>query len=178
MLASFGAVAIFADEVSRAVYEPGKAGHRAIVKAFGREVLDRDGRVDRKSLAARVFASDAERRKLEAAVWPVMAEAMRQKLAQAEADGAPAAVIEAAVLFEAGWDRLVDEVWTVTAPEGALIERVGARDGLTAEQVRARMKAQLPASEKEKRADRVIVNDGTLAHLRRQVEKAWREATR
>jgi dephospho-CoA kinase len=87
-------------------------------------------------------------------------------------------VIEAAVLFEAGWDRLVDEVWTVTAPEAVLIERVGARDGLTAEQVRARMRAQLPAAEKEKRADRVIVNDGTLAHLRRQVEKAWREATR
>ena len=177
ILASLGAVAVYADEVSRAVYEPGEAGFRAIVDVFGSGVLDRDGRIDRRALGAKVFASEPERRKLEAAVWPVIAEALSRRLAEAEQGGATAAVIEAAVLFEAGWDRLVDEVWTVTAPETALVERVGARDGLSADQVRARMKAQLPAAEKEKRADRVVRNDGTLENLREHVEKAWREAT-
>ena len=178
ILASLGAVPVFADVVSRAVYEPGEAGHRAVVDAFGKDLLDSGGRIDRRALGARVFASEPERRKLEAAVWPVIAAAIEERLAEAEADGAPAGVVEAAVLFEAGWDSLVDEVWTVTAPKAVLIERVGARDGLSAEQVRARMRAQLPDSEKVKRADRVIVNDGTLEDLRKQVEEAWREATR
>lgn len=176
-LAALGATVIFADEVSRQLYEPGEEGAKAIAREFGEKVLTPDGGIDRKALAAIVFSSDEERRRLERAVWPVMAEAVSRQMEAAETAGAPAVALEAAVLFEAGWERLVDEVWAVTAPDRTVMERVGKRDGLSEEQVRARQKAQLPAEEKIRRADRVIVNDGSLENLRQQVRRAWEKAT-
>jgi dephospho-CoA kinase len=174
-LEALGATVIFADAVSRQVYEPGQAGFDAVVREFGEKVVGPDGRIDRKALAAIVFSSEEQRKRLESAVWPVMAEAVERQMADAEAKGAPAVALEAAVLFEAGWERLVDEVWTVVAPDRAVIERVGRRDGLSEDQVKARLKAQLPAEEKARRADRVIVNDGSLDGLREQVRRAWEE---
>lgn len=177
ILASLGAVVIFADEISRRIYEPGDAGHQAVVDTFGETVLDEDERIDRPALAAIVFGDELQRRRLEAAVWPVMAAVVKKEMTEAEAKDAPAAVIEAAVLFEAGWDRLVDEVWTVTTGEETSVQRVGRRDGLSEAQVRARMAAQLSADEKERRADRVIANDGSLEELREIVERVWNEMT-
>jgi dephospho-CoA kinase len=177
ILATFGAVTIFADGISRRIYEPGDAGHQAVVDAFGEEVLDEDERIDRAALAAIVFGDDAQRKKLEAAVWPVMAAVVQEEMAVAEADGAPAAVLEAAVLFEAGWEHLVNEVWAVTTEDAASVQRVRRRDGLSEEQVRARMAAQLSAEEKASRADRVIANNGTLEELHESVEEIWNEVT-
>ncbi|MDA1297784.1 MAG: dephospho-CoA kinase [Chloroflexi bacterium] len=177
ILASLGAAVIYADQISRQIYEPGDAGHQAVVDTFGEDVLDEDERIDRAALAAIVFGDEAQRRRLENAVWPVMAAVVEKRLAAAEAEGAPAAVIEAAVLFEAGWDRLVDEVWAVTADEAASVLRVRRRDGASEDQVRARMAAQLSAGEKAARANRVIVNDGSLEDLRECVEQVWNEVT-
>lgn len=177
ILASLGAAVIYADQISRQIYEPGDAGHQAVVDTFGEDVLDEDERIDRAALAAIVFGDEAQRRRLENAVWPVMASVVEKRLAAAEAEGAPAAVIEAAVLFEAGWDRLVDEVWAVTADEAASVLRVRRRDGASEDQVRARMSAQLSAGEKTARANRVIVNDGSLEDLRECVEQVWNEVT-
>lgn len=175
IMASFGAAVIFADQISRRIYEPGDPGHQAVVDTFGEDVLDEDERIDRAALAAIVFGDAAERRRLEQAVWPVMARVVEAEFAAAEANDAPAAVLEAAVLFEAGWERLVDEVWNVTTSEGSSIERVRRRDGLTVDQVRARMSAQLTAEEKAAKADRVIVNDGTLEELEETVHRLWQE---
>jgi dephospho-CoA kinase len=177
ILASLGATVIYADMVSREIYEPGDAGHQAVVDAFGEDVLDEDERIDRAALAAIVFRDESQRRRLEMAVWPVMADVVEKLMKAAEAEDAPAAVLEAAVLFEAGWEALVDEVWAVTTPESMSIDRVRRRDGLTVDQVRARMVAQLSAEEKASRADRVIVNDGTLDDLRAAVERIWTEIT-
>jgi dephospho-CoA kinase len=177
ILASLGAAVIFADEISRRIYEPGDAGHQAVVNTFGEEVLDEDERIDRAALAAIVFGDESQRRRLEAAVWPVMAAVVKKEMTTAEAEGAPAVAIEAAVLFEAGWDLMVNEVWTVTTREETSVQRVGRRDGLNGEQVKARMAAQLSADEKAKRADRVIPNDGSLEDLREIVEKVWNEVT-
>lgn len=177
ILASLGATVIFADEISRRIYEPGDAGHQAVVDTFGEDVLDEDERIDRATLAAIIFGDESQRRKLEGAVWPVMAAVVEKEMADAEAKDAPAAVVEAAVLFEAGWDKLVDEVWAVTTDAENSVRRVGRRDGLSEEQVRARMAAQLSADEKTERADRVIANDGTLEDLREIVEQVWNEIT-
>lgn len=175
ILEDLGAFVIFADEVNRQVYEPGEAGHSAVTAEFGRKILTTEGRIDRKALAAIVFGDESARRRLESIVWPVMADAVESQMANAEKAGAPAAAIEAAVLFEAGWERLVDKVWAIVAPEPAVVERVGERDGLSEEQIRARLKAQLPAEEKARRADRIIVNDGSLKELRVKVKRAWDE---
>jgi dephospho-CoA kinase len=177
ILASLGATVIYADLVSREIYEPGDPGHQAVVDAFGEDVLDGDERIDRAALASIVFRDESQRRRLEQAVWPVMADVVKKRMKAAEAEPVAAAVLEAAVLFEAGWEDLVDEVWTVTTPEAMSIDRVRRRDGLTVEQVRARVAAQLSAEEKASRADRVIVNDGTLDDLRVAVERIWTEMT-
>lgn len=175
VLGSLGATVIYADEVSRLIYEPGDPGHQAVVDTFGDEILDEDERIDRAALAAIVFSDESQRKRLEQAVWPVMAEVVEQRFAEAEAENAPAAVLEAAVLFEAGWESLVDEVWAVTTSEALSIDRVRRRDGLAAEQVKARMAAQLSASEKAERADRVVANDGTLEELEASVHALWSE---
>ncbi len=175
IMASLGASVVFADQVSRRIYEPGDPGHQAVVDTFGEDVLDEDERIDRAALAAIVFGDDSERRRLEQAVWPVMAKVVEDEFDAAEAEEALAAVLEAAVLFEAGWERLVDEVWAVTTSEDVSIERVRRRDGLSDEQVRARMSAQLSAEEKAAKADRVIANDGTLEELEETVRRLWRE---
>ncbi len=175
ILASLGAVVVNADDISRRIYEPGDPGHEAVVETFGERVLDEDERIDRAALAAIVFGDEPERRRLESAVWPVMAEVVETEFAAAEADGAEVVVLEAAVLFEAGWERLVDEVWTVTTSEDASVDRVKRRDGVGEEQVRARMSAQLSAAEKAARADRVVSNDGTLKELEAAVRDMWRE---
>jgi dephospho-CoA kinase len=177
VLASLGICVVYADQVSRDLYEPGREGYAAVVETFGNSVLGEDGRIDRRILGEKVFASEAERRRLEAAVWPLMAREVERRFAEAEATGATGAALEAAVLFEAGWDVLVDEVWAVTAPEELLIARVKAREPLESGQIKARLKAQLTGEEKARRADRVVPNDGDLAALREQVQRAWSEAT-
>ena len=175
ILASLGAVTVFADQISRKIYEPGDPGHQAVVSTFGEEILDEDERIDRAALAAIVFGDESERKRLEQAVWPVMADVVEADFAAAEDEGAEMAVLEAAVLFEAGWERLVDEVWAVTTTEDSSIQRVRRRDGLTEEQVKARMAAQLTAEEKAAKADRVVANDGTLEELEASVREIWQE---
>ena len=104
-----------------------------------------------------------------------MADVVEAEFAAAETEDAPGAALEAAVLFEAGWERLVDQVWVVTTPHDKSIERIGRRDGLDPDQVRARMAAQMSAEEKSARADRVIANDGTLEDLEAVVIDIWNE---
>ena len=89
--------------------------------------------------------------------------------------GARVAVLHAALLLQAGWDDLVDEVWTVTAPPGAAAERLAAWRGLTPEEARARIEAQGPESVFVERADVIIENDGTSDDLRQKARSLWAE---
>ncbi|MBF8266841.1 MAG: dephospho-CoA kinase [Dehalococcoidia bacterium] len=84
-------------------------------------------------------------------------------------------VIDAAILIEAGWDDLCDEVWIATAPEAHVIQRLGSRNNLTEEQVRARMASQISTEERVKHAHVIIENDGDLEELRRKVRAVWKE---
>ena len=79
------------------------------------------------------------------------------------------------LLFEAGWDKYVQEVWLVTAPEDIRIQRIEVRDGLTEEEIRSRIKLQMSEEEKMERSDVIIENDEGMAKLMGQVEKAIAE---
>jgi len=83
-------------------------------------------------------------------------------------------VVEAAVLLEAGWQRLVDQVWVVSAAHEHAIARVMASRGLPREEVERRLAAQMPEAERRRLADVVIENNGPLEALRAEVERAWR----
>lgn len=162
-LAALGAHVIDADRVGhRVLMRGGGEAHAAVVRAFGAEILDEAGEIVRARLGRRVFADPARLAELNRLTHPPMAERMRREIEEVRARPSPPPfiVLDAAVLFEAGWESLCDEVWTVsTAPERAL-ERLVARNRLTPEAARARIDAQLGNPEREARADRVIRNDG------------------
>jgi len=82
-------------------------------------------------------------------------------------------VVEAALLLEAGWTSLVDEVWVTTAPEEAVAKRLQSRNSLDADSVRSRVSSQMPQAERAKRADVIIENRGTLKELENRIKELW-----
>ncbi len=173
LLAERGALVIDADRLGHETYLPGTAAHRRIVETFGPQVIATDGTIDRRALGATVFSDPEARRRLEDIVWPEIRELARRRLEEARAAGTAVAVLEAAILLEAGWDSLVEEVWVVTVEPAVARERLIARNGLSAEQADARISAQLSNDERRLRADVVIDNSGTVPDLEREVEAAW-----
>lgn len=166
-LAALGAHVIDADRVGHRVLRRDGEAHAAVVGAFGRGVLDEAGEIVRTRLGRLVFGDPERLAELNRLTHPPMAVRMRHEIEEvrAQLEPPPFIVLDAAVLFEARWDALCDEVWTVsTAPERAL-ERLIARNRLTPDAARARIEAQLGNPEREARADRVIRNDGALDTL-------------
>ena len=173
ILGEQGAVVIDADKVGHEAYERGTGCYDAVVDAFGRDVVGADGEIDRKALGGKVFGNAAERNRLEGIVWPWMRGAMDVRLGALRASGEPVVVLEAAVLIEAQWIPLVDQVWLVTVPPAVARERIVQRNGLTAEQADARIAAQLTNEKRAKHAQVIIDNSGTLDELRRRVLAEW-----
>ena len=180
-LGALGAHVIDADRVGhRVLMREGGEAYEGVVAAFGAEILDEAGEIARPRLGRLVFADPARLAELNRLTHPPMRERMRREIEDVRGQPSPPPfiVLDAAVLFEAGWDALCDEVWTVsTAPERAL-ERLVARNRLTPEAARARIGAQLGNAEREARADRVIRNDGTLDALAAAVDALAAAAAR
>jgi dephospho-CoA kinase len=172
LLAARGACVVDADRIAHGVYEPGSEGHRAIVDAFGPEVVTA-GEIDRRKLGVVVFADAARRRRLTDIVWPLTRRAVEQLAREQEAAGTRVFVVEAPLLLEAGWRDLFDQVWLVrTSPETAR-RRLVTR-GLSEADIEARLAAATDAEAASAAADVIIDNDGDLAGLERRVDAAWR----
>ena len=177
MLAERGALIIDADKVGHEAYAPGSGCYRDVIAAFGEDIVAADGSIDRKALGAKVFADPSLRVRLQDIVWPWMRGEMEHRFAELRDEGVPVVVLEAAVLLEADWVPLVDQVWVViVAPENAR-GRIVERNGLTPEQADQRIAAQLSNDERARRADVIIENNGTLDELRARVDAAWSELT-
>lgn len=173
-----GAWVIDADALARAAVAPGTPGWRAVVEAFGPEVLAADGTLDRAALRRLVFADDAARRRLEAIVHPEVARLRAAEHARARAAGAPVVVDEIPLLFEAGLDRDVDVIVLVDAPEAVRRQRLRRDRGLDDAEIDGLLRAQWPAERKRARADYVIDNDADLATLERRADAVWQELLR
>lgn len=173
MLRELGAPVIDADAIVHALQEPGGPAYGPIVAAFGPSVVGPDGRLDRRALARQVFADPDCRRRLEAIVHPLVAAEMERELAAYARAGRPAVVLDVPLLFEAGLDRQVDQIWVVYVDPETQVRRLRERDGLTEAEARQRLAAQWPLNEKAARAHVVIDNRGDLAATRAQVEAAW-----
>jgi dephospho-CoA kinase len=177
MLAELGADVIDTDKLGHEAYRPGTEGFRQVTEAFGPDIVAADGTIDRRALAAKVFADPAELRRLNAIVHPLIGLAVRNWLVRAQAAPRSAPiVVEAPVLMEAGW-RFFDEVWVVIVKPETAIARVTASRAMTADEVRRRIDSQLSNAARVKLADRVIENDGTLDDLRERVRDAWHAVT-
>jgi dephospho-CoA kinase len=170
-----GAVVIDADVLAREVVEPGQPAYEEIVAAFGRGILDADGRIDRKALGAVVFADPVERRRLEAITHPRIRERLRAKLAELAERGFEGVVIfDAALMIESGNYRQMDRLVVVVASEEAQLERQRARDRTSAEDAARRIRSQMPLAQKAELADHVIDNSGDLATTRARVREVHR----
>jgi dephospho-CoA kinase len=172
LLGARGIPVLDADELLREVQAPGQPAHAEIAAAWP-EALAPDGRIDRKRLGKIVFGDPdpAVRKKLEAITHPRIQELSRARAAALAADGHDLVIYEASLLIESGRDKEMDALIVVTAPEATRIARVLARDGVSEDDVRARMRAQLPQEEKVRRATHVIANDGDLAATTAQVDQ-------
>ena len=173
LLAEHGALVIDADKVGHEAYAKGSGCYEKVVSAFGDDVVGADGEIDRKALGGKVFGDPAQRKRLEGIVWPWMRETMDARLTRIRTEGTPFVVLEAAVLIEADWIPIVDQVWVVIAPPELARQRVMERNQLTAEQANARIEAQLTNAERVKHAQVVIENAGTLDELRDKVNAEW-----
>jgi dephospho-CoA kinase len=177
MLRDLGCRVLEADKIAHRMIEPGAVAYNDVVREFGREILLPDGRVDRARLGAIVFADPKKLVRLNAIVHPPVLAAQDQELAAIEKSEPHAiAVVEAALLIEAGFDKKLDCIivtWCTDEQQIARLTRqemgFGARRGLTVEEARQRIAAQMPVEEKRRRANEQIDCSGSLEYTREQV---------
>ena len=173
-LEALGANVIDADKLGHRVYDPGAQAFLKVLEVFGSDIVGEDNHIDRRALGARVFADPGELKKLTDIVWPEIA-----RLAVGEIDGYAAVypdgvvVLEAAILFEAGWQNLGHETWVVTVERETAIERAMSRDLLARDEVEKRLSAQWSNTDRMKLADVVIKNDGSEREMKDKIEAAW-----
>ncbi|MFH1141780.1 MAG: dephospho-CoA kinase [Chloroflexota bacterium] len=172
-LKELGAEVIDADRVGHEAYLPHTAAWEEVVAAFGQEILQPSGEVDRRKLGSIVFSDTKALARLNAIMHPKMYEMLRERLDVLRSQGTKVAVIEAAILIEAKWTPLVDEVWVTEANEDVVVERVGKRNNLPAEEIRRRIRSQMSREERAKHATAIIKNNTSLEELHRQVEQLW-----
>ena len=173
MLADRGAVVLDADALARQALEPGTPGFERVVDRFGKQLVDlATGGLDRRALAATVFADDAARKDLEAIVHPEVFRLMSERLGELRGTDA-VVVFDAPLIVETGFDEAVDVLVLVTAPEDEQVARVVRDREMQADEARARIRAQAPLREKLARADEVVENDGDLPSLERSVDELW-----
>jgi dephospho-CoA kinase len=179
ILAEFGAPIIDADKVAHTTYAPGGAAYDAVVAAFGTEIVAVDRTIDRKKLGAIVFGNPDRLNKLTSIVWPATFKSIRARLDGLRASGEKMPiVVEAAILIEANWQPLCDEIWLVRASRQAVIDRIERQRGLKPAETEARIRAQLSDDERAKHASLVIDNDGSLDALREVLKRVWSDAIR
>ena len=175
MLSELGAVVIDADKVGHEAFRPHSDAWREVVSAFGSGILGQNEEIDRGKLADIVFNDPKSLEQLNRIMHPPMYQIVKQRIEALRHQRVGVVVLEAALLIEANWTDLVDQVWVTVAPEADVIDRLSMQKGFTEEQARARVNSQMPIAERSKCADVVIENDSDLNTLRARVEGLWQK---
>lgn len=169
-----GAYIIDADKLGHTAYLAGSGAFDQVVAAFGTDIVADDGEIDRRKLGGKVFGNEAALRQLTDIVWPSIRAMAEKEIADAQRSAPERIVVlEAAVLIEADWLDLADQIWVTVVKPAVAIERACARDNLSEDAVRTRLDAQLSNDERRSYADHVIDNSSDEAHLLAQVESLW-----
>ena len=178
LLGELGAHVIDADKLGHNAYTKGSDAFNSVVSVFGQDTVGDDGEIDRKVLGSKVFGSPESLKKLTDIVWPAIKKMAQQEIESVRAQQPKQVIVlEAAVLFEAGWEDIVDEVWSTLVDREVAIERATNRDGSDREQVEARIDAQLTNEERAEKADRLIKNSGSEEDLAERVKALWKEVS-
>ena len=170
MLRELGFDVIFADEISLRLLDPGQAAYEETVREFGREIVLADGKLDRKKVAAIVFADREKLNRLNAIIHPRVEAEMLKQFAEWERQGRPVAFVEAALLVEAGYTKNLDELVVTWCKPEQQMERLLMR-GMSEQDARSRIAAQMPVEEKLKLATYKIECSQSIEETRRQVEQ-------
>lgn len=174
MFVALGVRLIDADRIVHELLEPGQAVYAAVVREFGPGVLLPDGTIDRRSLGGIIFGDVSRREALNAIVHPVVIQRQREfveDVARQDPDGI--AMVDAALMIEVGTYKNYDALVVVTCPPEMQVQRLVERSGLTLEDARKRIQAQMSIEEKVRYADYVIDNSGSLANTKDQVAKVY-----
>lgn len=178
MFVALGAHLIQADAIAHQLMQPGEPVYGEVIRQFGKEILDSDGNINRAKLANLVFASHSRIQELNRIVHPAVIRTQEDWMEAIERrDPHAVAIVEAALILEAGAAKDFDRLLVVTCTAEQRVARFAARQKLdldaARQEVARRMAAQLSEAEKIKVADFVIDNSGSLEQTREQVEKVW-----
>tara|TARA_B100001245_G_C22801835_1_gene386465 strand:+ start:106 stop:702 length:597 start_codon:yes stop_codon:yes gene_type:complete len=168
-----GASIISADQVGHEAYTPNTEAWEQVVAAFGDDILQDDKDIDRRKLGAIVFSDPSQLEKLNSIMHPRMARMVSDKIEVLCGQGVKVVVVEAALLFEAGWDALVEEVWVTDTSEDIVVGRLKDRNGLSEEEAKKRINSQMDRAERIERSDFVIDNSSDMAGLEIAIKELW-----
>jgi dephospho-CoA kinase len=168
-----GASIISADQVGHEAYTPNTEAWEQVVAAFGDDILQDDKDIDRRKLGAIVFSDPSQLEKLNSIMHPRMARMVSDKIEVLCGQGVKVVVVEAALLFEAGWDTLVEEVWVTDTSEDIVVGRLKDRNGLSEEEAKKRINSQMDRAERIERSDFVIDNSSDMAGLEIAIKELW-----
>lgn len=174
-LRALGATIWDADQTSRDVVRPGEAGFIALKKEFGEDIFGRDGKLDRRVLAQRVFGKPEEVLRLNKTLHPIILMDLAEKLKAWRAQGVKVVIVDCPLLFESGADVACDQVWVLSCGEDEQIRRVMERDGLTQTEAVQRLEAQMSDAERRSRATRVIDTSSDEESTQRAVTAYYEE---
>jgi dephospho-CoA kinase len=162
-LQEMGAVLLSADEIGHQVIEPGKTAYYNLIDAFGKEIVNADGTINRKELGGIVFKDPQKLQLLNQLTHPPIMQEIKLKLAQIEQEQPNAIVVmEIPLLYETRMEKLFDQVWVVWVDRETQIKRLMARDAIDRSDAISRIDSQMPLDEKARRADLVIDNCGSI----------------
>jgi len=168
MFRELGAGVVDTDIVAREIMEPGAIGLRRVVEEFGDSFINSDGTLDRRGFANSVFTSAEKVKRLNEITHPVIKEIV---LERTSGDGI--FMVNTPLLFESGFDKIMEKNIVVTAGNDQVLVRGSKRDNITPEEIKERLKHQIPLNEKVKLADYVIDNSGNIDNTKRQVADIW-----
>lgn len=171
-----GAYLIDADRIARELVQVHSPAWREITRTFGKDIVKKDGTIDRKRLADRAFSDSRQRRLLNGILHPRIGKEMGKRVREIKRKDPDAIVIfDVPLLVETGFHREVDKVVVVTSTEKQQIKRLRKRAGMSQEETRKVIASQMPLEEKVKVADFVIPNEGSVGETRRKAREVFRE---
>lgn len=169
MFGELGAVVIDTDIVAREIMEPGQDGLKRIVEEFGSDFINSDGTLDRRGFANSVFGDQQKVKKLNEITHPAI-----QKIVEERSSGDEIYMINTPLLFESGFDKIMKYNIVVTAGDSQVLSRGSKRDKISEDEIKERLKHQIPLNEKVKLADYIIDNSGIIEDTKRQVVDLWK----
>ena len=177
-LRTLGAVVIDADRLGHRVYEQGSQGFQMVVNEFGHDIVDDEGEINRQVLGGKVFGAPDQMQRLTDIMWPEIRRMAEEEIAEERANGTEIVVLEAAVLIEAGWTDIVDDVWVLNAKLDVARKRLMDRNNLSEEAAQARIDSQISARERNEHADVKIDNSDTMEAFERRIKTQWNKLQR